>query len=123
MWWMVQSQLTELWDPQRGLNTDGSLSPLMALQSHSRRETFMVKRIILDTNSYVLAFSAAFMILHSVFSFLAFKNGKIFNLRQPLIVLVIDSSFSIQIFSFGIKMIQCKGFQRFLLFLISFVKS
>lgn len=70
LWWSVQAQLGELWNP----SGEGPVNPLMALQTHSKRETFMLKRVILDTNPYVLAFSGAFMALHTLFSFLAFKN-------------------------------------------------
>ncbi len=36
---------------------------------------------LLDTNPYLLGLTVAVSILHSVFDFLAFKNGKIFSLR------------------------------------------
>eukprot|EP01069_Polyplicarium_translucidae_P008026 Polyplicarium_translucidae@DN3177_c0_g1_i1.p1 len=66
----LQWQLNEVWNP--GPQTKQSL--LVSLQGHSRRESFMLKRIVLDTNPVFLAFSTLFMLTHSLFSFLAFKN-------------------------------------------------
>merc|ERR1712226_1175624 len=40
----------------------------------TQRDSFMVKRLFLDTNPYLLAFSGAFILMHTVFSMLAFKN-------------------------------------------------
>ena len=69
-WWSIQSQFSEIWNP----SSEQSTNPWIALQRQSQGETFMLKRVMLDTNPYVLAFSAVFMLLHSVFSFLAVKN-------------------------------------------------
>merc|ERR1712008_50811 len=40
----------------------------------TQRDSFMLKRLMTDTNPYLLAFSGAFIMLHTVFSMLAFKN-------------------------------------------------
>merc|ERR1711920_1195015 len=64
MWsWSLQAQMAEQWMQQGewGL-TD------------TQRDSFMLKRLYLDTNPYLLAFSGAFLMLHTVFSMLAFKN-------------------------------------------------
>lgn len=61
--WSMQAQMADQWMVQGewGL-TD------------TQRDSFMLKRLYLDTNPYFLAFSAAFLGLHMVFSMLAFKN-------------------------------------------------
>jgi hypothetical protein len=43
-------------------------------QSVGEMDSF--KRMLLDTNPYVLALTFVVTLLHSVFDFLAFKNGK-----------------------------------------------
>eukprot|EP00918_Siedleckia_nematoides_P054118 GHVU01118186.1.p1 GENE.GHVU01118186.1~~GHVU01118186.1.p1 ORF type:complete len:593 (+),score=99.29 GHVU01118186.1:671-2449(+) len=75
----LQSQLQESWAPTPSpspTTTSQAESALSALtfQTHTRKETFMFKRILLDTNPFFLAFSACFIMLHTAFSFLAFKN-------------------------------------------------
>ncbi|CBZ52256.1 hypothetical protein NCLIV_020430 [Neospora caninum Liverpool] len=60
--WLVQEQLGAAFEHQQR----------MGLQSN--REAMMFKRIIIETNPFMLAFSTAFILLHSVFSFFAFKN-------------------------------------------------
>ncbi|KFH00443.1 cleft lip and palate transmembrane protein 1 (clptm1) protein [Toxoplasma gondii VAND] len=60
--WLVQEQLGAAFEQQQR----------MGLQSN--REAMMFKRIIIETNPFMLAFSTAFILLHSVFSFFAFKN-------------------------------------------------
>jgi len=40
----------------------------------TQRDSFMLKRLYIDTNPYLLAFSGAFILMHTVFSMLAFKN-------------------------------------------------
>lgn len=60
--WLVQSQMTGVQQQQTQLG----------LQSD--REAFMFKRILLETNPFMLAFSAIFILCHSIFSFFAFKN-------------------------------------------------
>lgn len=42
--------------------------------TETQRDTFMVKRLLADTNPYFLAFSGAFILAHIFFSLLAFKN-------------------------------------------------
>lgn len=61
--WSLQAQMLEQWSAQGewGL-TD------------TQRDSFMLKRLYLDTNPYLLAFSGIFIALHTVFSMLAFKN-------------------------------------------------
>lgn len=61
--WTVQAKMAEQWTQK----SDFSLTD-------TQRDSFMLKRLYLDTNPYVLAFSAAFLMLHTVFSMLAFKN-------------------------------------------------
>ncbi|KAL8429881.1 hypothetical protein Efla_004695 [Eimeria flavescens] len=60
--WLVQSQMAGVQRQQ------------MQLGLQSDKEAFMFKRILLETNPFMLAFSAVFIICHSVFSFFAFKN-------------------------------------------------
>jgi len=61
--WTIQAQMAEQWMVQGewGL-TD------------TQRDSFMLKRLLIDTNPYLLAFSGVFIALHTVFSMLAFKN-------------------------------------------------
>lgn len=81
MWWSLQAQLMDLWSSKTKkiettatTSTNSLFNTKQFFQPVDRREMFMLKRIFLDTNLYILAFSAAFMLLHSLFSFLAFKN-------------------------------------------------
>ncbi|PFH35493.1 cleft lip and palate transmembrane protein 1 (clptm1) protein [Besnoitia besnoiti] len=60
--WLVQEQLGAALEHQQRLGLQ------------STREAMMFKRIIIETNPFMLAFSTAFILLHSVFSFFAFKN-------------------------------------------------
>ncbi|KAL8274268.1 hypothetical protein Esti_001857 [Eimeria stiedai] len=60
--WLVQSQMAGVQRQQ------------MQLGLQSDKEAFMFKRILLETNPFMLAFSALFILCHSVFSFFAFKN-------------------------------------------------
>lgn len=46
----------------------------------SSSETDELKRMLMETNPYLLATTAAVSLLHSAFEFLAFKNGKIQSL-------------------------------------------
>lgn len=62
--WMIQSQMTGVQQQQ------------MQLGLQSDREAFMFKRILLETNPIMLAFSTLFILCHSIFSFFAFKNGE-----------------------------------------------
>eukprot|EP00441_Pelagodinium_beii_P027617 CAMPEP_0197677498 /NCGR_PEP_ID=MMETSP1338-20131121/88504_1 /TAXON_ID=43686 ORGANISM="Pelagodinium beii, Strain RCC1491" /NCGR_SAMPLE_ID=MMETSP1338 /ASSEMBLY_ACC=CAM_ASM_000754 /LENGTH=557 /DNA_ID=CAMNT_0043258325 /DNA_START=14 /DNA_END=1684 /DNA_ORIENTATION=+ len=61
--WSVQLQMAEQWMQQ----SEWGLTD-------TQRDSFMLKRLVIDTNPYFLAFSATFMLLHTVFSMLAFKN-------------------------------------------------
>jgi len=63
MSWTLQAQMKEQWTTQGewGL-TD------------TQRDSFMMKRLIMDTNKYLLIFSGVFLMMHTVFSLLAFKN-------------------------------------------------
>ncbi|PHJ14727.1 cleft lip and palate transmembrane protein 1 protein, partial [Cystoisospora suis] len=61
--WLVQEQLSVALEHQQKIGLQSS------------REAMMFKRILLETNPFMLAFSTAFILLHSVFSFFAFKNG------------------------------------------------
>jgi hypothetical protein len=61
--WMIQKQFTESWQMQ---NSFGMMN--------SFRDTFTFKKLYLETNPYLLAFSMLFMITHTLFSWLAFKN-------------------------------------------------
>merc|ERR1719350_550705 len=64
MWsWSIQSQMAEQW------MTQGEFG----LQD-TQRDSFMLKRLYLDTNPYLLAFSGAFIMLHMLFGILGFKN-------------------------------------------------
>merc|ERR1719163_901318 len=63
MAWSLQSQMQEQWSTQG----EGGLSD-------TQRDSFMLKRLMIDTNPYLLAFSGVFLCLHTVFSLLAFKN-------------------------------------------------
>ncbi|OEH76358.1 cleft lip and palate transmembrane protein 1 protein [Cyclospora cayetanensis] len=60
--WLLQSQMTGVQQQQ------------VQMGIQSAREGFMLKRILLETNPFMLAFSAVFILCHSVFSFFAFKN-------------------------------------------------
>ncbi|KAL8431011.1 hypothetical protein ACSSS7_005564 [Eimeria intestinalis] len=60
--WLVQSQMAGVQRQQ------------MQLGLQSDKEAFMFKRILLETNPFMLTFSALFILCHSVFSFFAFKN-------------------------------------------------
>lgn len=62
--WLLQEQMT------------GALNQQQQMGLQSDREALMFKRILVDTNPFMLAFSAAFIMLHSLFSFFAFKNGQ-----------------------------------------------
>ncbi|RKP07191.1 cleft lip and palate transmembrane protein 1-domain-containing protein, partial [Thamnocephalis sphaerospora] len=53
---------------------DDSFSQQEKLMGISRSEIDQLKRTLLETNPYILAFTAIVSILHSVFDFLAFKN-------------------------------------------------
>lgn len=61
--WSMQVQTAEQWMQQSEWGI-----------SDTQRDSFMLKRLYLDTNPYFLAFSAAFLGLHTIFSMLAFKN-------------------------------------------------
>jgi len=61
--WSIQAQMAEQWMVQ---GEYGITDP--------QRDSFMLKRLMTDTNPYLLAFSGAFIMLHTVFSMLAFKN-------------------------------------------------
>jgi len=61
--WSMQAQMAEQWMTQG----DWGLTD-------TQRDSFMLKRLLIDTNPYVLAFSGAFVLLHTLFSMLAFKN-------------------------------------------------
>lgn len=64
MWvWQVQTQMADKWTEQGEWGI-----------TDSQRDSFMMKRLMIDTNPYLLGFSATFMMLHMVFSMLAFKN-------------------------------------------------
>jgi len=63
--WSMQSQMIDQW-------TTASSSQWSL--TDTQRDSFMIKRLVLDTNFYVLVFSGAFLCLHTVFSLLAFKN-------------------------------------------------
>eukprot|EP00923_Selenidium_pygospionis_P006907 GHVN01011882.1.p1 GENE.GHVN01011882.1~~GHVN01011882.1.p1 ORF type:complete len:769 (+),score=170.80 GHVN01011882.1:85-2391(+) len=81
---LIQQQLLSSWCPETEAGTPivggaaqlapKQASPLASMQVQTRRELFMFKRMIIDTNIYFLFFSFLFMVLHSIFSFLAFKN-------------------------------------------------
>ncbi|CAK0901057.1 unnamed protein product [Prorocentrum cordatum] len=58
-----QTQMTEQW----AVKSEWGLTD-------TQRDSFMVKRLIIETNPYFLAFSACFILLHIVFQTLAFKN-------------------------------------------------
>ena len=45
----------------------------------SSSETDELKRMLMETNPYLLATTAAVSLLHSAFEFLAFKNGKLWQ--------------------------------------------
>ncbi|CEL95691.1 unnamed protein product [Vitrella brassicaformis CCMP3155] len=60
--WSIEVQMTDTWSMQSQWGM------------HTRRESFMLKRIIMETNPYMLLFSALFILLHTLFSMLAFKN-------------------------------------------------
>ncbi|KAF8821546.1 cleft lip and palate transmembrane protein 1 (clptm1) protein [Cardiosporidium cionae] len=53
---------------------------------HTRTDFYMLKRILLDTNPVFLVFSFVFILLHSVFSFFAFKNDMQFWYRNESMV-------------------------------------
>jgi len=63
--WTMQNQMADQWMAQS--SSEWSLTD-------TQRDSFMAKRLVLDTNFYVLVFSGCFMCLHTVFSLLAFKN-------------------------------------------------
>eukprot|EP00927_Polykrikos_kofoidii_P078269 TRINITY_DN75116_c0_g1_i1.p1 TRINITY_DN75116_c0_g1~~TRINITY_DN75116_c0_g1_i1.p1 ORF type:complete len:733 (+),score=102.29 TRINITY_DN75116_c0_g1_i1:164-2200(+) len=62
--WSVQLQMAEQWANKQ---TNWDLAD-------PQRDSFMLKRLLTDTNPYFLAFSAVFMIFRTIFSMLAFKN-------------------------------------------------
>ena len=64
--WMLQSQMAGVQQQQQQLGLQ------------NEKEGFMLKRILIETNPLMLAFSALFILAHSVFSFFAFKNGTIY---------------------------------------------
>jgi len=61
--WGLQTQMLEQWSVQGEWGI-----------TDTQRDSFMLKRLMIDTNPYLLAFSGAFLLLHTVFSLLAFKN-------------------------------------------------
>jgi len=61
--WSMQAQMAEQWTQQ------GEWGVM-----DTQRDSFMLKRLMIDTNPYLLAFSGLFIALHTVFSMLAFKN-------------------------------------------------
>jgi len=61
--WSIQAQMVDQWSNQGEWGI-----------TDTQRDSFMLKRLVIDTNPYLLAFSAAFIGLHTVFSMLAFKN-------------------------------------------------
>eukprot|EP00929_Paragymnodinium_shiwhaense_P046131 TRINITY_DN23498_c0_g1_i1.p1 TRINITY_DN23498_c0_g1~~TRINITY_DN23498_c0_g1_i1.p1 ORF type:complete len:644 (-),score=116.92 TRINITY_DN23498_c0_g1_i1:109-2040(-) len=61
--WSLQTQMAEQWMTQGEWGI-----------SDTQRDSFMLKRLVIDTNPYFLGFSGAFVALHSLFSLLAFKN-------------------------------------------------
>lgn len=63
--WIMQMQMGDQWSTQDA--SEWSLTD-------TQRDAFMVKRLMIDTNPYLLAFGGAFIMLHLLFSLLAFKN-------------------------------------------------
>jgi len=61
--WSLQTQMADQWMQQ----SEWGLTD-------TQRDSFMLKRLILDTNPWILAFSGAFIAMHTLFSMLAFKN-------------------------------------------------
>lgn len=61
--WSLQAQMLDQWSAQGEWGI-----------TDTQRDSFMLKRLFLDTNPYLLAFSGGFIALHTVFSMLAFKN-------------------------------------------------
>lgn len=66
MWsWNLQMQMSEQKKETAKVST---------FASSSQRDSFMMKRLFLDTNPYLLAFSGTFIMLHLIIGLLAFKN-------------------------------------------------
>eukprot|EP00928_Gymnodinium_smaydae_P023842 TRINITY_DN19510_c0_g2_i1.p1 TRINITY_DN19510_c0_g2~~TRINITY_DN19510_c0_g2_i1.p1 ORF type:complete len:692 (+),score=179.07 TRINITY_DN19510_c0_g2_i1:104-2077(+) len=63
MAWTIQTQMNDQWTTK----SEWGLAD-------SQRDSFMLKRMVTDTNPYFLAFSCVFVLLHTVFNWLAFKN-------------------------------------------------
>jgi len=61
--WSLQAQMAEQWMKQGEWGV-----------TDTQRDSFMLKRLMIDTNPYLLAFSGAFIMMHTVISMLAFKN-------------------------------------------------
>jgi hypothetical protein len=61
--WSLQAQMSEQWSVQG----DWGLTD-------TQRDSFMFKRLCIDTNPYLLGFSGVFLLLHTFISLLAFKN-------------------------------------------------
>jgi len=61
--WSLQSQMSEQWMVQGEWG-----------MTDTQRDSFMLKRLFIDTNTYLLAFSGCFILCHTLFSMLAFKN-------------------------------------------------
>eukprot|EP00747_Dinoflagellata_sp_TGD_P021579 gnl/TRDRNA2_/TRDRNA2_128581_c0_seq1.p1 gnl/TRDRNA2_/TRDRNA2_128581_c0~~gnl/TRDRNA2_/TRDRNA2_128581_c0_seq1.p1 ORF type:complete len:663 (+),score=127.18 gnl/TRDRNA2_/TRDRNA2_128581_c0_seq1:53-1990(+) len=61
--WSMQAQMQEQWMVQGEWG-----------MTDTQRDSFMLKRLLIDTNPYLLAFSGLFILCHTLFSMLAFKN-------------------------------------------------
>lgn len=80
---------------------------------------FFLQRVFLEGNPYLLVITMVVSIFHSIFDFLAFKNGngnhlylfydELYGTWEILINLVFHA---LQIFSFGTKINQWKDFLR-----------
>jgi len=62
------------WRLEQQMETSWQMQQSYGLQEADGRESEMLKKMIMDTNIYLLAITFAVSILHAVFDFLAFKN-------------------------------------------------
>lgn len=85
------------------------------------------QRVFLEGNPYLLAITMFVSLLHSVFDFLAFKNGNdtFYHIMCIYAELAFEQSAEVldclQIFSFGIKTSPWRDYLQNPLWLISFV--
>lgn len=66
------------WRMEKQMETSWKMQQAWGMQEEDGRESEMFKRMVMDTNIYLLVITFAVSMLHMVFDFLAFKNDVAF---------------------------------------------